>query len=1123
MALLATLTLKVGSAVAKTAAKGWLKDHGSAGELAGELVDLLTGTIDDFETLRATTKLFEDLKDEVGRRLAAFVDSEFPALAENERQAAAIAVGSALDRISFLDDALRSDLDATRLEAVAKARSTDLFVGLNTETAELARRLLYESCAYAVTLADKLPTFQVRATRELLRRHRDLADDLSKALAALAAMSKQPSGVAEEQTFEVRYRHALVLRLDRMELFGLRLAGAAREYGLTVAYVSLSATSAVTPLPGSVETALDQRMRVIIRGEAGSGKTTLLKWLAVRTANADFSGALTHWNRRIPFYVRLRDYVDKEFPVPAQFIEGVAKNLSELMPKLWCERQLDERGLVLLDGFDELPSARREGLFEWLRQLTQDFPKAVVILTSRPAALDAQGFASFGRHFQMAAFESLTLEPMTLTESEALVTQWHMAVAKDHGQEAERERLSRQESALRQTLRDRTAIRNLAASPLLCAMMCALNWVHETHLPDRRMDLYELALNMMLTQRDEERVVRAARIPLDGADKRELLEAVAHWFLRNGLSEASREQVAEQLELRLRRHPRIAAGADDVLQELLERSGILRQPQHGVVDFVHRTFLEYLAAKAIIDARDIRFLVNQAQKENWRETIVFAAGHARGKTRDELIGALLEKPLFGFGNRAPVADITLACCLETVGRSLDPQLLEQVSTLAASLFPPQDFASAVLLAPAASMNPELLEGHPSEEAAIAACIRTAATVGGERMLKVIESYSHVERELVDTELGYAWDSFADRPFAERVIRRRKWIFGLDVGSLNDEAVAALRLICVVCGASGSTFVRGRVKRFIERSSLVLLSDRLLSALPLESGLDWLHEESNRLNHKPFLWQSHTARISELVSTKELWITNLDDQSLRAVAELPSLETLRLGVARRVAFDPLASAKKLQSLSLVGDGLREGDFQMLPRTLQRFALGYSRTSLRALEPLSQLTALQLRHTAAPAQSVLGGLTKLKELRLGELTSRPRLVIGELRQLETLWLDGGVDLSQLELSEAASLRSLRLTGADALRLLEELPKGLRELTVLRVPRLDLAALDRTRGLSMLRLFNVSKLVGESSLLGLKELRELVLEDITIFPKDLMNQLQMRGVRVSTLGYGGIDDRF
>jgi hypothetical protein len=73
----------------------------------------------------------------------------------------------------------------------------------------------------------------------------------------------------------------------------------------------------------------------------------------------------------------------------------------------------------------------------------------------------------------------------------------------------------------------------------------------------------------------------------------------------------------------------------------LQRSGVIREPVPGRIDFVHRTVQEYLAAKQAADLGDMDLLVRNAHHDEWRETIVMAAGHANEPLRRELINGIL--------------------------------------------------------------------------------------------------------------------------------------------------------------------------------------------------------------------------------------------------------------------------------------------------------------------------------------------------------------------------------------------------------------------------------------------------------------------------------------------------
>jgi hypothetical protein len=674
MALLEVLTINLGAALIKVTAKAWLGDSWAEAAVA-PLTETLKKAIPDFETRWAAEQLFTDLQSKVAQRLATVIERLFPAMPENEQRAAVLAVSEVFERISVQKDIFESELDAVRLEAIARPHTQQCFRMLGSETEAFARFLLRESCNFAVALVGKMPNFQVAASREILKRHRELSADLEKVLETVLAMRRDASeaGMREAQNFELQYRRALVQRLDRLELFGLRLIGAgAREYPLSVAYVTLTATGDSQGGLQRVDDALAGKSRMLTRGEAGSGKSTLLQWLAVRAANRDFEAPLESWNERIPIYIRLRDYAEWDLPPPENFIEGTARNLLDLMPDRWAHTVL-RSALVLVDGIDELPANRRRAFVSWMRDLTSDFPDALFAVTSRPAALDSSEPILVGAELGKSGYVSLILEPMALADSEALVAQWHSAVARDRPEEAAK--LESYERDLRQSLRDRPAIRNLASNPLLCSMICALNWDRRQRLPDDRMELYRLALEMLLERRDEERAVQPAYIQeLNRSEREELLDEIAYWMLRNRYSEAKQERVEEQIGRILPRFAHINANASQLLQELLERSGILRRPQYGTIDFIHRTFLEYMAARAAIAAGDIGALVEGASDESWREAVVFAAGHAKGKSRADLVEELLRRPWFR--SRPLQARVTAACCLETVGRNLDPQLLK---------------------------------------------------------------------------------------------------------------------------------------------------------------------------------------------------------------------------------------------------------------------------------------------------------------------------------------------------------------------------------------------------------------------------------------------------------------
>lgn len=81
-------------------------------------------------------------------------------------------------------------------------------------------------------------------------------------------------------------------------------------------------------------------------------------------------------------------------------------------------------------------------------------------------------------------------------------------------------------------------------------------------------------------------------------------------------------------------------GPSEILTHLIARSGLLRQP---TADFVHRTFQDYLGARAAIEASDRPLLVNHAHDTQWEDVIRMAVAHARPTECATLLNGLIER------------------------------------------------------------------------------------------------------------------------------------------------------------------------------------------------------------------------------------------------------------------------------------------------------------------------------------------------------------------------------------------------------------------------------------------------------------------------------------------------
>ena len=448
----------------------------------------------------------------------------------------------------------------------------------------------------------------------------------------------------------------------------------------------------------------------------------------------------------------------------------MADPLVNLLPPGWVHRQLDTgRVLLLVDGVDELVTAQRPAVRRWLRGLLAEYPHVQVVVTARPGAADRSWLAAEG-------FAPVLLERMSPLDVAAFCRRWHDAM-RDAAQRCavalpcRADELPEYERALLRQFDGRRHLRGLASSPLLCAMLCALNLDRRQQLPPDRMALYRDALALLLERRDAEREVPASRaVVLDAGSKLAILQHVAWRLSLAGRAELPRDNVLEMVRRAVARMPNVEYSAQDVLHHLLERSGVIREPVLGQVDFVHRTFQEYLTAKEAVEDQAVEALVTRAHLDQWWETIVMAVGHATPERRAALLNGVLDRadtePRHGRRLR-----LLAAACLDTA-QMVAPEVTSRVEAAVEALVPPrgQNETRSLTLAGGRVLRrlPSTLDGLT--DASAAACVKTAALIGGPEALTLLARWAPDPRGAVQRALAQMWRYFDPADYAKTVLQ-----------------------------------------------------------------------------------------------------------------------------------------------------------------------------------------------------------------------------------------------------------------------------------------------------------------------------------------------------------------
>ncbi|MVO86755.1 NACHT domain-containing protein [Streptomyces sp. p1417] len=807
---------------------------------------------------------------------------------------------------------------------------------LSADAAYFYERLLTTACLHVLNFFTQRSAFVARTLVEQSRNQAELIVKVDE----LIARNPLPDSV--DVRFEQRYLAHVTKKHGKLTIFGIDLADSPGKWPLDAAYLSLTASGEGRPLghvrigddwhtvleadldapPRPADEALAAHDRVLLRGEAGSGKTTLVQWLAVSAATAHPEARMAYLRDHIPYVLPLRTLTahGERLPAPRDFLTAVSP-LAGTQPDGWEARVLTAgRALVLVDGIDEVPEAERARTRAWLTDLMDAYPGNRWLVTSRPSAVREDWLADEG-------FTELTLAPMSAADVATFIARWHTAAAT--GAPEEDAALAAYRTQLLEAVRTKHDLGRLATNPLLCGLICALHRDRRGFLPLGRKDLYTAALSMLLLRRDRERHMDVPELREE--PQLQLLQRLAYWLIRNGRTEMDRTRATTIIRDALPAVPELASlgDADAVYAHFLHRSGLLREPGPDSVQFVHRSFQDFLGARAAVDEGDFGVLARHAADDQWEDVIRMAVAQARPRERAELLSDLL-----AYGDAHPDssarkrAHLLAATCLEHAAE-LVPAVREAVERRTAGLIPPQGPDEARELAAAGPMVLELLPGPEDVSGVTARHVVIAAThVHSDTAIPFLARYVDHPDQAVRSQLMWGWHRFDSRVYADQIVSR------LDDGSTHftlhtDEHVdEVLRLglrptlLDIRDGVSPEAASR-LIAECAPTYLLLMMSPALLTrdALAALSRLEAL-----RLIEVREPWNFDQIPVEAPLHTLDLILTpGLEDRDLTLIGRWPGLRTLTFRnvnefPSSEAAWRNLSRLRHLTSLTVPIDSL-----------------------------------------------------------------------------------------------------------------------------------------------------------------------------------------------------------
>ncbi|MER5643883.1 NACHT domain-containing protein [Streptosporangium sp. NPDC002524] len=1014
----------------------------------------------------AFERSLRDAKDLLVERLNRFELVEFRRLETAERDLAIEGVCEALESFRIdRDDVIRlrfvhGDIAARLRPAVHKKWRRDL---LSEDATEYGEWFLQFACQYIVALTKKLPDFHnelIVDTFVLAQKTYELLEDGIEGVVLPHFRQGTPK---ETSAFEAHYASDIIHTYKNMELFGLDLPLELQKRPIDIGYIILMAeTESAHAAPvdewiGEIAAHPKTLPRIVISGAAGSGKTTISQWLAVCAAQHSFPRALQNWNGLVPFVVQLRvvfSGAGRIYPKEEALILASSHRGSEV-PGDWVSSTLKSgKALIILDGFDELSELHRSDFFIWLEKLLTEYPDVRYVVTSRPEGISLPWFTR-------QRFSLLRLLPMQLGHIKLCVNAWFDSLVAYESQERRDHYRGRQQALLRD-ISSRISVREIAETPLLCAMLCAFYADNlSDNAPKSRGELYERVIKALVDKREKgRRSLRGVALEFSERDKLDLLESIACHLTEHsatsiltddlkttlgpvpspavgGLLPAERpplllpaKTVLEIVEECLPGMINITVGAKEAVRILVNRTIVFREVSPGEAQFSHRSFQEYLSALGYAHAGRTDSLVRHITDPGWHRVIAFAAGVFDRPSVNLLINSILDVAEDSYDDQRRSLLLLAAECI-SVGRRVENASAARAREALTAILPPRSIEEAELIGGGGEGMIRWLSRYTDQPPQTqAACVHAAAVLGGDDGLEVIAQYARTagEQDVVD-EIIRCCERFEVDDYVDRVLSHLP---------LDDVTVH-------------------------------VTSEKLLARVGRLVGLTRLHVD---VGHGPLDFRRWHALTN---------LTELDCGGHREIASLAGIERLsalrRLNLSGVSGLDELRSLVHLEELYLAGCGkLKDlGHLSELSRLRILILDGCTRIQdFSAIRAMHELRTLSLNGCGLTSLDFCHDLPELRTLRAMSRTGVS----------DTGELDRCQNLHRLELRLAGKRETpLRLPGSGRLRSL-----------ILRgaVTAADLTALASTPNLIELQADDVEGLFSLSCLSELNGLRKLILTD-------------------------------
>jgi len=283
----------------------------------------------------------------------------------------------------------------------------------------------------------------------------------------------------------------------------------------------------------------------------------------------------------------------------------------------------------MLDGLDEVnPELRDQQLIPWLQQLIKNYPQCHYLISTRPVGYP-QGV------LEKLDFTIMELESFEEQQIQNYCKQWCIGIYRARNELAKEAKIKGTEEGnkIYQGILGRPEVRNLVTNPLMLSTVCIIYFYYGGRLPDDRAQLYQYCVEGLLHHWDQRKQIHS-EFRLD--EKQQVCQEIAIAMQSQNMAEISSEKALSIIKVVLP----IPGKAEQLLEHIRYRTGLLVERRTGFLAFAHLTFQEYLAAVAVREGNqlgiDEKWLIREHHESRWKEVLPLFCGITSSRAKHVL-------------------------------------------------------------------------------------------------------------------------------------------------------------------------------------------------------------------------------------------------------------------------------------------------------------------------------------------------------------------------------------------------------------------------------------------------------------------------------------------------------